>query len=76
MNKVELVADDDERKLVRKLRLFEEVLDFLGVIEVALPANALDLSDLTGASGGLDILEMNLWILTQVDNRTEVVIET
>jgi hypothetical protein len=42
VNKVEPIADNDERKLVREFRLFEEVLDFLRVIEVTLPANALD----------------------------------
>jgi hypothetical protein len=76
MNEIEPVADDDERKLVRELRLLEEILDFLGVIKVALPANALDFSNLTCPSGGLNIFEMDLWILAQVDDRTEVVIET
>jgi hypothetical protein len=42
MNKVEPIADNDERKLVRVFRLFKEVLDFLRVVEVTLSANAFD----------------------------------
>jgi hypothetical protein len=38
VNKVEPIADNDEGMLVRKFRLFEEVLDFLRVIEVTLSA--------------------------------------
>jgi len=70
MNKVEPIADNDERKLVREFRLLKEVLDFLGIIEVALSANALDFSNLTGTSDGLNIFEVNLWILAEVDDRS------
>jgi hypothetical protein len=52
------IADNDEGKPVREFRLFEEVLDFLMVIEVSLAANTLDLPNLTWASVGLDILEI------------------
>jgi len=76
MNKVKPIADNDERKLVREFRLLKEVLDFLGIIEVALSANALDFSNLTGTSGGLNIFEVNLWILAEVDDRSEVIVET
>jgi hypothetical protein len=69
------IADNDEGKLVREFRLFEEVLDFLTVIEVTLSANTLDLTNLTCASVGLDTLEMNLRILAKVDNRPEVIVE-
>ena len=75
VNKVEPIADNDEGKLVREFRLFEEVLDFLRVIEVTLSANTLDFPNLTCASGGLDILEMNLRILAKIDNRPEVIVE-
>ena len=76
MNEVEPVADNDERKLIRELRLLEEVLDFLRIVEIALSANALDFPDLPCAGCGLDILEMHLWVLAEVDNRAEVVVET
>ena len=76
MNEVEPLTDNDERKLIRELRFLEEVLDFLGVIEVTLPAEALDFSNLTSSSCSLDIFEMDLWILAQVDDGTQVVVET
>jgi hypothetical protein len=75
MNKVEPIADNDEGKLVREFRLFKEVLDFLRLIEVTLSTNAFDFPNLTSASGGLDILKMNLRILAEVDNRPEVIVE-
>jgi hypothetical protein len=75
MNKVEPIADNDEGKLVREFRLFKEVLDFLRVIEVTLSTNAFDFPNLTSASGGLDILEMNFWILAEVDDRPEVIVK-
>jgi hypothetical protein len=74
MNK-NLIADNDEGKLVLEFRLFEEVLDFLTVMKVTLSANMLDFLNLTGASVSLDILEMNLRILAKVDNRPEVLVE-
>jgi hypothetical protein len=57
---VESVADDDEGELVRELGLLEEVLDLLGVVEVALPHDALHLADLTGPRRRLDVLEVHL----------------
>jgi hypothetical protein len=54
MNKVEPIADNGKGKPVREFCLFEEV---------ALSATVLDFSNLTSMSGGLDIFEMNLWIL-------------
>jgi hypothetical protein len=76
VHKVKPVADDDERELVRELGLLEEVLDFLRVVEVALPADTLDLADLTGAGRGLDVLEVDLRVLAEVDDRAKVVVET
>jgi hypothetical protein len=74
VNEVEPLTDDDERKLIGEFHFLEEVLDFLGVIEVTLPENALDFSDLTSSSCSLDIFEMDLWIFAQVDDRTQVVV--
>ena len=69
------VANDDERKLVGKFGFLEEVFDLLRVVEVALSTNALNLTNLAGARGGLNVLEVYLGILAQVDNRAEVVIQ-
>jgi hypothetical protein len=74
VDKVEAVADDDKRKLVRQFGLFEEVFDLFWVVKIALSANALDLANLTCTGGCLDILEVNLRILAKVDDRTEIVI--
>ena len=76
MHKVEPIADDDERELVLEFGLLEEVLDFLRVVVVALSADALDLSDLVCASGRLDVFEVDFGVLTKVNDRTEVVVET
>lgn len=76
VDEVEAVADDDEWELIGELGFLEEVFDFLGVIEVALATDALDLADLSGASGGLDVLEVDFGVLAQVDDRAEVVVET
>lgn len=76
MDVVEAVADDDEGELVGKLGLLEEVLDLLGVVEVALADDALDLPDLAGARRGLDVLEVHLGVLADVDDRAEVVVES
>ncbi|KAI3480029.1 hypothetical protein L1887_57805 [Cichorium endivia] len=75
VDKVEAVADDDERQLVRELCLLEEVLDLFGVVVVGLAADALDLADLTGAGGGLDVLEVHLGVGGEVDDGAEVVVE-
>ena len=75
MNKVEPIADNDEGKLVREFRLFKEVLDFLRAMEVTLSKNAFDFPNLTSASGGLDILEMDFRILAEVDDRPEVIVK-
>ena len=76
MHKVEPIADNDKRKLVLKFGLLEEVLDFLRVVVVALAANTFDLSDLVGAGGRLDVLEVDFGVLAKVDDRSEIIIET
>ena len=74
MNEVEPVTDNDKRKLIGELP-FSSSLS-LQVVEVTLLVNALDFSDLTSSGCSLNIFEMDLWILTQVDDRTQVVVET
>ncbi len=76
MDEVETVADDDKRQLVRELGFLEEVLDLLGVVVVGLSADALDFSDLTSASSGLNVFEVHLGVGREVDDGTEVVVET
>ena len=73
MDKVEAVADDDERQLVRQLGLLQEVLDALGVVHVALPADALHLLDLRRLARGFNVLEVHLGLLAEVDDRSEEV---
>lgn len=76
MNEVESVADDDERELVLQLGFLEKVLDLLGVEVIALPTNTFDFPNLTSASGSLDVLEVDLGVCAEVDNGTEIVVET
>ncbi len=51
----------------------EEVLDSLRVVTVALSANPLNLLDLTSLTSGLDVLEVNIGILTKVHDRSQKV---
>lgn len=76
VDEVETIANDDERKLVGQLGLFEEVLDLLGVVVVAFAANPLNFADLASPCSSLNVLEVNFRILTDVHHRTEIVVET
>ena len=49
----------------------EEVLDPLWVVAVALPADPLHLLDLARLAGGLDVLEVDVLVLTEVDHTTQ-----
>lgn len=75
MHEVETIADNEKGKLVDKLGLLEKVLDLLGVVEIALSANALDLTDLSSTSSGLNILEVDFGVLAEVDDRTEIIVK-
>ena len=75
VNEVEAVADDDKGQLVRELGLLEEVLNFLWVVEVTLPTNALNFADLASACCCLNVLKVDLRILAKVDDRAEVIVE-
>jgi len=76
VNKVEPIADDNKRKLVLEFSLLEEVLDLLRVVVVALSANTFDFSNLVGACGCLNILEVDFGVLAKVDDRSEIIVET
>ena len=75
VDEVESVANNDQGELVSQFSLFEEVFDFLGVVEVAFPANTLDFANLARSGGGLDVLEVDFRVLAEIDDRPEVVIE-
>ncbi|KAJ7828940.1 hypothetical protein B0H14DRAFT_3718285, partial [Mycena olivaceomarginata] len=54
VDEVETIANNDERKLVSQLGLFEEVLDLLGVVVVAFAANPLNFADLASPCSSLN----------------------
>lgn len=58
------------------LTCLQKVLDFLGIIVVALAADTLRLAYIAGAARRLDVLEVHERILADVDNRAEVVVKT
>ena len=75
MHEVESIANDDERKLVRKFCLLEEIFVLLWIVVVTFTTDPFDFLDLTRTSSGLNVLEMNLRIFAEVDNRSEAVRE-
>ena len=76
MHIVEAVADNDERQLIVELGLLEEVLHLFGVVRVRLAADALHFTQLAGARGRLDVLEVHFGVLRHIDDRAKVVVET
>lgn len=54
----------------------EEVLDLLGVVDVAFPTNPFDLANLSRLGGSLNVLVDDLGVLAEVDDGTKVVIES
>jgi len=76
VHEVEAVADDYKWKLIRKLGLLQEVLNLLRIIVIGLPADALDLTNLSCPCSSLDVLEVNLGVIAQVYDGTEVIIKT
>lgn len=73
MNKVKSVTDNNQGQLIGQFGLLQEVLDTLWVIAVALTTNSLHFLDLSRFTGSLDVLEMYIWILTEVNNRSQEV---
>lgn len=73
MNKVKSVTDNNQGQLIGQFSLLQEVLDTLWVIAVALTTNSLHFLDLSRFTGSLDVLEMYIWILTEVNNRSQEV---
>lgn len=58
------------------LPYLEEILDSFGVVAVALSADPLHLFDLSCLTGGLDVLEVDLWVLAEVNDGTQEVEQT
>lgn len=76
MYKIKSVADNNKRELVVETGLLEEVLDFFGIVKVGLSADTLDLTDLAGTGSRLNVLKVNLGVFAEVDNGTEIVVQT
>ena len=76
VHKIESIANDNERKLIRELGFLEEILDFLGIVIVAFPTDSLHLPYLTSTRCSLYILEMHFRIFAEIDNRAKIVVET
>lgn len=54
----------------------KEVLHPFRVIAVTLSANSFHLFDLSRLAGGLNIFEVNLWVLAEVYNGTQEIEQT
>lgn len=54
----------------------KKILHTLSIIAVALSADSLHLFDLSSFTGCLDVLEMDLWILTEVHNGAKEIEKT
>lgn len=53
----------------------EEVLDTFGVVAVAFPTDPLHLFDLACLACGLDVFEMDLWVLAEVHDGAQEIEE-
>jgi hypothetical protein len=62
MNEIKTVTDDDKGQLIGEFSLFEEVLDLLRVIMVALATDPFDFTNLASASSSLYVLEVDLGV--------------
>ena len=76
VDKVESIADDNERELVGEFLLLEEIFDLFRFVAVGLSANSLDLFDLVSFDSGLDILEVHVSFLTEINDRSQEVEKT
>ena len=55
---------------------FDGELYLISVVAITLAANAFHFFDLTGLAAGLDVFEVNVSILTEVDNGSKEVVQT
>ena len=61
--------------MLRQLSFDQEVLHLLWIKVIAFAAYALNFSELTKGSGSFNVLEVDVWIFTEVDDAPEVVVE-
>mmetsp|Transcript_44228 Transcript_44228/g.109911 ORF Transcript_44228/g.109911 Transcript_44228/m.109911 type:complete len:449 (-) Transcript_44228:1468-2814(-) len=76
LHHVKTIAYVDQRALVRKACLLEEVADLLRVVEVVLARNTLYFLKVVHFGRGLDVLEVHRRVFCLEQYRTEVVKQT
>mmetsp|Transcript_4138 Transcript_4138/g.9187 ORF Transcript_4138/g.9187 Transcript_4138/m.9187 type:complete len:245 (-) Transcript_4138:2018-2752(-) len=76
INKVESIANVNERPGIRKLCILEISLHFIRVVNVGITANTLCLLKLTKHARTLDVFEVHNRVLRKVDNCAKVVVKT
>ena len=76
MDEVEAVADNDQWQLLGQLSLLQEVLDLLWVEVSVVAANTLHLVELLHLGRGLNVLEYDIWLLADVDDAAEIIVES
>ena len=76
VNEIETIADMDQRAGIGKLGILQILLDLLGDVNVRIAADTLGLLELAKLARRLDVLEMHMGVLREVDDGTEVVVQT
>mmetsp|Transcript_8116 Transcript_8116/g.11864 ORF Transcript_8116/g.11864 Transcript_8116/m.11864 type:complete len:240 (-) Transcript_8116:1750-2469(-) len=66
----------DQGTRISQLRSLQVFLDFFGLVNVGVTADAFGFLELTKHTRSLDVLEVDVRILGNVDNRSKVVVET
>ena len=76
MNEIESIANNNQGKLVRQSRFLQEILYLLRVVVITLATDPFDFGELTTSTGGLDVLEMYVGVGGEIDDTTEVVVQS
>mmetsp|Transcript_27593 Transcript_27593/g.79608 ORF Transcript_27593/g.79608 Transcript_27593/m.79608 type:complete len:1497 (-) Transcript_27593:110-4600(-) len=76
INKVETITDMDQRAGIGKLGILQILLHLLGDVNVRITADALGLLELPKLARRLNVLEVHVGVLREVDDGTEVVVQT
>ena len=72
VDKIEPIADNDERQLVGQFLFFQKIFHFFRFVAVGFAANALDFLDLVRFYRSLDVLEMHVCFLAEIILTTTV----
>jgi hypothetical protein len=72
VDKVELVANNDERHLIGQSGFHQEVTDTSTVVAVVLVDDTFDFLDLSRLGSRLDVVVNNLGVLSEADNALQV----